>query len=205
MTMPSSEARIETDNAGRYLTQLCRHAAAMAHQGGRLIRRHTPTTDNLDLRVESSDTDATITLGSWGRCTVRADAAVLTARIDAADENTLEQIQEIIGSNLNRFGQREGTTVIWQRLATRDAPDPPGLPDAGPGSLGTQRGRMSMVLVTLTVVLVAALHLGLGGAALMNSTWTGGTVGLLLLVVAIKAAIVLGGFAFRRMRSHPPG
>lgn len=205
MTMPSSETRIETDKAGPNFTQLCRHAAAMAHHGGRLIHRHAPFTDDLDLRVESSDTGGTITFGPWGRCTVRADAAVLTARIDAADEDKLKQIQEIIGSNLDRIGRREGTTVIWQRLDTGDAPDPPGLPGVWPGSLGAHRGQMSVVVVTLAAVLVVALHLGLGGAALMNSTWTRGTVGLLLLVVAIKAAIVLGGFALRRKRSHPPG
>jgi hypothetical protein len=49
------------------------------------------------------------------------------------------------------------------------------------------------------------MHLVLGAAALTSRDWTRGAIGLVLLIVIVKAAIVLGGFAFRRKRSHPSG
>ncbi|MBC9713214.1 hypothetical protein H9Y04_11600 [Streptomyces sp. TRM66268-LWL] len=44
---------------------------------------------------------------------------------------------------------------------------------------------------------MVAVHLGLGGAALADTRWTAGTVGLVAAAVAVKLTL-LGGFTVRR-------
>lgn len=199
--MLSVQARLDTDRASHYLAELFRHAAAMVG-GGHRIRRHTPVTEEVDVVVESSDTVGTITFGWWGRCAARADTTALTARIDAVDEDKLQRIQAIIGRNLDRYGRREGVTVTWQRLDTTAVQELPGLPDvSAAGKPAVHRVRRGVVAVTAAVVLVVAVHLGLG-AAVLTTAWSKVAVGLILVLVALKAAVVAVGIAVRRQRSR---
>jgi len=122
--MLTAEARIDTERPSRYLVQLCKHAAAMGatqghgprvHLRGLLARRE------VHVHAEWSDTQGTVTFTPWGRCTLTADATTLTVRIDAADEDDVHRIQDVITRNLNRFGRREHLTVQWHRPETRPA------------------------------------------------------------------------------------
>ena len=114
--MPTAEAHIPTGNPGRYLSQLCRHAQQAhrlphrprSHDGGGAHPR--PQVQQLDW----SETQATISFGQ-GRCTVQAAPGTLILRAEAADEEHLQQIQQIVAADIERFGQRDHLTVSWQR------------------------------------------------------------------------------------------
>ena len=129
--MPTSQATIETDRPGRYLAQLCRHAAAMGETGGghrpRLHGGHrrrvqgagtAPASAELRVSAEWSDTHGIVTLAPWGRCSMEATDHTLTLRVDATDDDALQQIQEIVTRDLERFGRRGRLTVAWQPTAT---------------------------------------------------------------------------------------
>jgi hypothetical protein len=113
--MLTAEARIDTDRPGRYLAQLCRHAGQM---GGHM--RHRPRThDGGDAppevqHVECSDTYGIISL-NWGTWTMQASPDTLTVRAEAADEENLRRIQDLVTARLGKFGRRDHLTVIWQR------------------------------------------------------------------------------------------
>lgn len=114
--MLTAHARVETARAKRYLSQFCKHAAAMGgHRGqgpvghlrGMLARRE------VDIHAEWSETRGTVRLEPWGSCTVTADATGLNLSVEAADEQSLLRIQEVVTSDFERFGKREGLTVTW--------------------------------------------------------------------------------------------
>lgn len=196
MTMLSVQARIKTDSARRYIAQLCRHATAMVGDGGHRFGRHAAVTDEVDVSVESSESEGVIDFGSWGRCTVRAEPGALTARIDGIDAEKLARIRDIIGRNLDRYARREGTTVDWQRIDSTDVPDAP--------LRRAHHRRLAVVAIPAAVAILAvAMHLVLGAAALTSRDWTRGAIGVVLLIVIVKAGFVFGGFALRRKRSHP--
>jgi len=68
--------------------------------------------------VECSDTYGIISL-NWGKWTMQASPDTLTVRAEAADEENLRRIQDLVAARLGRFGRRDHLTVIWQR------PEPP--------------------------------------------------------------------------------
>jgi hypothetical protein len=74
-------------------------------------------TGRSEVRVAAdwSDTTGTVTFTPWGRCTLSADAGTLTLRIDAADQDGLTQIRDILTRDLQRFSTRDPLTVTWQR------------------------------------------------------------------------------------------
>jgi hypothetical protein len=125
--MPSIEARIPTGRAGRYLAQLCQHAEAMGGAGGHRPRPHRDRSAHQDThaRAEWSDTHGVITFTPGGKCTVDADAGTLTVRIDAADDQALQRIQDIVGRDLDRFSGREPLTVTWRRPGSTGEPAVP--------------------------------------------------------------------------------
>ena len=117
--MLTAEARVATERASRYLVQLCKHAAAMgaahghgarAHLHGRLVRR--------EVQVQSDwfETHGTVTFDPWGRCTVTADTNTLVVRIEAADEQSLHRVQDVVARDLGRFGRRDELAVSWRRV-----------------------------------------------------------------------------------------
>lgn len=111
--MQAAEARIETERPSRYLVQLCKHAAAMgAGGGGHPPRLHARP----DVRVsaEWSESRGTITFDPWGRCTAEANLNVLTLRVEAADDENVRRIQDILTRDLDRFGRRDNLTVRWR-------------------------------------------------------------------------------------------
>jgi len=115
--MLTAEARVQTANASRYLGQLCSHATKFSH---RLRHLHGGGARPEILGVDWTDTHGTLDL-SWGKCTLDADPATLTVRVDAEDEENLRRVQDIVAADLERFGRRDGVAVSWQRL-TSDTP-----------------------------------------------------------------------------------
>ena len=71
-------------------------------------------------RVECSGTEGTVSL-NWGRWTMRALPGLLAIRAEAADEESLRRIQDLLTARLLNFGRREDLTVNWQRPAAAGA------------------------------------------------------------------------------------
>ncbi len=123
--MLTAEAHIETGRPGRYLVQLCRHAAAMGSARGHRIRVHAGG-DNMagrevQVHAEWSETGGVVSFDPWGLCAIEASTDRLTLRVEATDENGLRQIQDVLTRDLGRFGRRERLTLNWHR------PEAPGV------------------------------------------------------------------------------
>ena len=127
----TAEAVIQTANPARYITRLCRHASQMsthAAQPGRHLR-HRPRGQRgggapPEVRhAEWSDTQGTVIL-NWGQWTLQAAGRTLTVRAEAADEQNLQRIQDLLTSRLTSFGRREHLTVNWQQPPAASEPGP---------------------------------------------------------------------------------
>lgn len=190
--MLTSEAHIETDRASRYLLQLGRHADGM----GRNLRHRPRTHGGSDAppevqHVECSDTHGIVKFG-WGQCTMDATQDGLTLRAEAADEEDLRRIQDGIARRLETIGTRDQLKVTWQPTqfsAAQSAPAKNAAP-ANPGKATTHRAHRSRIGLIAVAALAIAVHLGLLGAALKSSRWTGAASIIVLAVVLVKLVIV---------------
>jgi hypothetical protein len=117
--MPTSQARVPTGRARRYLTQLCKHSGQMST----LAHRHTlPSghghgdgdggTASMPQHAEWSGTDGVIDFG-WGRCTLHATDKGLMLNAEADDQQQLRRIQDAITARLEQIGRRDRLTVTW--------------------------------------------------------------------------------------------
>ncbi|WP_189844462.1 DUF2218 domain-containing protein [Streptomyces umbrinus] len=203
--MPTAEARVETDRASRYLVQLCRHAQQMgrhthyrprAHGGG---DTHRPPEVH---DVEWSNTRGTVRL-SLGQWTLEATPEALVLRAEAATEENLLRMQDLIAGRLEKIGRRDHLAADWQRIEGSPAD-----PDAGgrteglpsqqkPGHTGSTSRRWTLKAVVGAVGLMVLAHLVLGGSVLAASRWLGWGAGALALAVVIVKAIGMGGLALR--------
>src|SRR3954452_5157351 len=84
---------VVTDKPERYAKQLVSH----------LGRRLTWATEGPTSRAAIGGGTGTVLVG----------AGVLTLRAEAPDAETLARIQHVLGSHLERFGQRNELTVTW--------------------------------------------------------------------------------------------
>lgn len=208
--MPTAEARVETDRPSRYLVQLCKHFSnkgrhlghrAHAHSGGdpQALRDMRAVAELA--QVEWSDTEGEVSL-PWGRITLRAAPGALTLRAEAVDEEDLARLQGLVAGHVERFGRRDGVRVGWQR------PESPvvspqaavGMAGAPGGGAVSRRGHLKVMGIVAVIVIVLAVHLGLGGFLLSNWRWTGWAAVGLLVVLLLKVAL-LGGFVIRRDRA----
>ena len=117
--MPTTEADIKTEHAASYLARLCGHVGKMGTAGHRLGHRR-PSHASGDAppevrRVECSATEGTVSL-DWGQWTMRAFPGRLAVRAEAADQENLLRIQDLLTARLQKFGRREHLTVTWQDL-----------------------------------------------------------------------------------------
>jgi hypothetical protein len=115
--MLTAEADIRTEHAATYLARLCGHAGKMGTAGRRLSHRRPPHAGG-DVapevrRVECSRTEGTVSL-DWGQWTMQAFPGRLTVRAEAADQESLRRIQDLLTSRLQKFGRREHLTVDWR-------------------------------------------------------------------------------------------
>ncbi|GAA3235720.1 DUF2218 domain-containing protein [Nonomuraea helvata] len=190
--MPSAEAHVTTDRAGRYLAQLCRHAAQMGHgfpaHPGR--GSHTGGERPKDVKAEWSDTEGTITVDG-ATCFLRATPHDLTLRVEAADEDGLQRAQALLTRNITRMGRRDNLTVDWDR------------PGATAGAAVTDpapRRRHIVLGLTLAAVLAVVVHVGLAAGILAIPQWAGLGADVVLVAVLAKAALV-ATHLWRRRRS----
>jgi hypothetical protein len=91
--MITTEARIQTPLASRYLTQLCKH---FEHK----------------LPVTHGNGAGSIAFSS-GVCTLAADAETLSLNATAADDASLAQLTDVVGRHLIRFAFREPLSIEW--------------------------------------------------------------------------------------------
>ena len=116
--MLTAEADIQTEHAARYLERVCGHAGKMGAAGHRLGHRplsHARGDGPPEVRhVECSGTEGTVSL-NWGQWTMRALPGLLAVRAEAADEQCLRRIQDLLTVRLQKFGRREHLTVNWRR------------------------------------------------------------------------------------------
>lgn len=101
----SSEARVPTQHASRYLQQLCKH---WAHN---LAVEFTPEHGSVifpkDARGASWQADA--------RFVMTAEPDVLVCRIDASEPGQLEGLKGAVARHLDRFAFREAPlTFHWE-------------------------------------------------------------------------------------------
>lgn len=192
--MPILEAQVATERASRHLVQFCKHAAAMGG-GGHTPRMHlhgTMARREVQVAAEWSDTRGTVTFTPWGQCTLTAEASRLTVRVEAVDEDGLDQIRDVITRDFERFSRRNPLTVTWHQAETPDAP-----PEREAGGMtsthrrGALHGNLQTTLLVVAVVLVIALHLGLVGTIVANSRWTGMATNVVLALIALKVVLVV--------------
>ena len=116
--MPTAEADIQTEHAARYLERVCGHAGKMGAAGHRLGHRqpsHARGDGPPEVRhVACSGTEGTVSL-NCGQWTMRALPGLLAVRAEAADEQSLRRIQDLLTARLQKFGRREHLTVNWRR------------------------------------------------------------------------------------------
>ncbi|MBO0515650.1 DUF2218 domain-containing protein [Streptomyces beijiangensis] len=94
--MTRSEARIPTPRGERYAKQLCSHAARM-----------TP-------RAEWNPPEGVIEFpDAMGTCRLTAEPEHLLLVLEATDTANLARMQQIIGSDIERFAGREGLKAEW--------------------------------------------------------------------------------------------
>ena len=97
--MPTTETRIATPAASKYLQQLCKH---WSHK---FAVDFTPDKG----RVPFADDRA---------ATFEATPDTLTMRIEAADAETLERLEGVVVEHLKRFSFREDLgEIAWSRAA----------------------------------------------------------------------------------------
>lgn len=133
--MLTSEARIPTTRASRYLAQLCKHTGQLGQLGHRMphrprahgdARHDGHTSDDGPPNVQHSDwsdTEGTIDFGQ-GRCGLRATDDALLLRVEADSPQQLQRIQTGIARRLERIGRRDELVVRWSQ-APPDAPVSP--------------------------------------------------------------------------------
>jgi uncharacterized protein len=94
MSEITSHANVTTEKPVAYMRQLCKH---FGH------------------KVDASfgDRDGYIQF-QYGRCSLQAADGVLALEVSAADEESHERLERVIGSHLERFGRRDELSVAWQ-------------------------------------------------------------------------------------------
>lgn len=92
--MVRSETAIGTEQASRYLQQLCKH---FAHK--------IPATFDENVGEISF---------SVGECRLKAEGATLRILLEAPGADDMEQLKDVVIRHLVRFAFREELAAIWQ-------------------------------------------------------------------------------------------
>ncbi len=89
-----SIADVSTDKPVPYMRQLCKH---FGH------------------KVDASfGEDSGHIQFEYGRCELHASDGTLRLEVSAADAESHERMEHVIGSHLERFGRRDGLSVAWR-------------------------------------------------------------------------------------------
>ncbi|MFD5757954.1 hypothetical protein ACFWIZ_22760 [Streptomyces sp. NPDC127044] len=122
----------------------------------------------------------------------------MTLRAQSPDEESLRRLQDLVTTHLSR---RDPLQVDWQRPeapAVQAAASAPAVPPRG-AALRRRHDGWTGVVAVVAVAAVVAVHLGLGGAVLSDTRWTGWAVGFVLTAAVVKIGVV-GSLAVRRGR-----
>lgn len=92
-TAHRAHATVTTEAAARYAKQLASHLGRKA-----------------EIRHEVGGSRVVLTVGS---CLLVAGDHALELRAESGAADGLARVQQVIGSHLERFGQREGLSVEW--------------------------------------------------------------------------------------------
>jgi hypothetical protein len=101
----TATARVTTQTPERYAKQLA------AHLGRKLEVREEAA--GLRLLFGNANGDPDGSGNGSGDCLLRAEAAALELSASAAGTAELERITQVVGSHLERFGQRNELVVVW--------------------------------------------------------------------------------------------
>lgn len=97
--MPTSQARVPTAEASRYLKQLCRH---WSHK----------------FPVETSADHGVVPFGEDRVCTFEASEDALLMKVATPDPATLTRLENVVSDHLMRFAFREHLgDITWSRAA----------------------------------------------------------------------------------------
>jgi hypothetical protein len=97
--MPTSQARVPTSEASRYLTQLCRH---WSHK----------------FPVETTSDHGVVPFGEDRICTFEASADALVMKVATPDPSGLTRLENVVSDHLLRFAFRENLgDITWSRAA----------------------------------------------------------------------------------------
>ena len=99
----TATASVATPTPERYGKQLA------AHLGRKLEVRE----ESDGLRLVFGAGDGTEDGAGIGDCLLRSQDAALELSASAADPAALERITQVVGSHLERFGQRNELVVVW--------------------------------------------------------------------------------------------
>lgn len=88
-------ARVATTSPGRYLGQLCKH---FAHK---LPATHDAETGRIEF--------------PFGVCELATGKDLLCLCVSAIDLESLQRLEDVIGSHLSRFAFREPLEISWTR------------------------------------------------------------------------------------------
>ncbi len=110
--MPSTEARIRTDRASRYLAQLCGHTAQISVHPPR-NGHGTGVAMAAPRGADRSETDGVIYFDR-GRCTLRASGEELVLLVEAENHQDLQLMRDAITTRLGRIGRRDRLGITWR-------------------------------------------------------------------------------------------
>jgi uncharacterized protein len=91
--MPIATARVPTLLPRRYMSQLCKH---FEHK----------------LPVTLGEAEGCITF-AMGVCTLQAETDAIVMRVESADPDGLERLEDVVARHLVRFAFREPVAVEW--------------------------------------------------------------------------------------------
>lgn len=111
--MPTAEARVQTEHPGRYLAQLCQHAGKMGRHLTHRPRAHAGGGTPPEIYDAQCTSTAGLVTLNWGQWTMHAAPGALTLRVEAADQENLRRIQDLVTARLEKIGRRDHLTVSW--------------------------------------------------------------------------------------------
>jgi hypothetical protein len=91
----TATSRVATERGERYRKQLASHFG-----------------NKIEVAEEPSVT--VLKWGFGGTTTLTVEPGALVLRADAEDAETLDQVKDVTGRHLERFGQKDGLVVTWQ-------------------------------------------------------------------------------------------
>lgn len=92
--MPMSRAEIATESGARLMNRLCKH---WAHK----------------LEVEQGEEESRVVFED-GSCVMRAEPDKLVVAIEALEEESLDRLEGVVDSHLQRMAGDEELTIVWE-------------------------------------------------------------------------------------------